>query len=50
MGQVRRPIEEMSMESTQILLNKIEKSEPKELGIIHFNTQIVVRDSVRKLQ
>jgi LacI family transcriptional regulator len=46
---VQRPIEEMSMESTQILLNKIERSEQHEVGIIHFNTKLIVRDSVRKL-
>lgn len=46
---VMRPIEEMSKEGTQILLNKIEQSEDSELGIIHLDTKLVIRDSIKKL-
>ncbi len=47
---VLRPIEEMSKESTQILLNKIEQSEDINFAIKHFNTQLVIRDSIKKLK
>ncbi len=46
---VLRPVEEMSKEGTQILLNKIEKSEIAELGIINLETKLIVRDSIFKI-
>lgn len=46
---VLRPIELMGQESTRILLKKIERSEEGEQGIIHFDTELVIRDSVREL-
>jgi len=46
---VLRPIEAMSKESTKILLNKIEGDEFDEPRIIHFDTQLIVRDSIKKL-
>lgn len=46
---VLRPVEEMSKEGTQILLNKIENNDNAELGIINLDTKIVIRDSVRKI-
>ena len=46
---VLRPVEEMSKEGAQILLNKIEGDDPKELGIINLDTKLIVRDSVKKL-
>jgi LacI family transcriptional regulator len=46
---VLRPIELMGQESTRILLKKIERSEEGEQGIIHFDTELVVRDSVKNL-
>jgi LacI family transcriptional regulator len=46
---VLRPIEEMSTESTQILLNKIEYGAHKELGTIHFDTRLVIRESILNL-
>lgn len=46
---VLRPVEEMSKEGTQILLNKIESNETAELGIINLDTKIIVRDSIKKI-
>ncbi len=46
---VLRPVEEMSKEGTQILLNKIESNETAELGIINLDTKLIVRDSIKKI-
>ena len=46
---VLRPVEEMSKEGTQILINKIEHEEKKELGIINLDTKLIIRDSIKKL-
>ncbi|MCK5278102.1 MAG: LacI family DNA-binding transcriptional regulator [Cyclobacteriaceae bacterium] len=46
---VLRPVEEMSKEGTQILLNKIENSKMEEPGIIHLDTKLIIRDSVKKI-
>lgn len=46
---VLRPVEEMSKEGTQILLNKIENSVTEEIGIINLDTKLVVRDSIKKI-
>lgn len=46
---VLRPVEEMSKEGTQILINKIENNESAELGIINLDTQLIVRDSIKKI-
>ena len=46
---VLRPVEEMSKEGTQILLNKIENSNIEDPGIIHLDTKLIIRDSVKKL-
>ena len=46
---VLRPVEEMSSEGAQILLNKIENKVVEELGIIHLDTKLVIRDSIKKI-
>jgi DNA-binding LacI/PurR family transcriptional regulator len=46
---VLRPVEEMSKEGTQILINKIENNESAELGIINLDTQLIIRDSIKKI-
>ncbi len=46
---VLRPIEDMSKESTKILLNKIEMDKLDDPGIIHFETKLIIRDSIKKL-
>lgn len=46
---VLRPVEEMSKEGTQILLDKIENNKIIEPGIIHLETNLIIRDSVKKL-
>lgn len=46
---VLRPVEEMSKEGTQILLNKIEGELMDNLGIINLDTKLIVRDSVKKI-
>ena len=46
---VLRPVEEMNQEGAQIILNKIEGDDPRELGIINLDTKLIIRDSVRKL-
>ena len=46
---VLRPVEDMSKEGTQILLNKIENNETVELGIINLDTRIIIRDSINKV-
>jgi len=46
---VLRPIEEMSREAAQILLNKMTNSGENELGIIHLDTKLVIRDSIKKM-
>jgi LacI family transcriptional regulator len=46
---ILRPIEDMSRESSQILMNKIESNKFEEPGTIHFNTKLIIRDSVRKI-
>jgi len=46
---VMRPIEEMSREGTQILLNKIERTEENDFSIIHLDTKLIIRDSIKKL-
>ena len=46
---VLRPVEEMSTEGTQILLNKIEQKDVEEPGIINLDTKLVIRDSIKKL-
>jgi len=46
---VLRPVEDMSKEGTQILLNKIENNKTEELGIINLDTKIVIRDSIKKI-
>lgn len=46
---VLRPVEEMSKEGTQILLNKIENNEKDELGIINLETKLIIRDSIKKI-
>ena len=46
---VLRPVEEMSKEGTQILLNKIEQQNAEEVGIINLETELIVRDSIKKI-
>jgi DNA-binding LacI/PurR family transcriptional regulator len=46
---VLRPIEEMSREATQILLNKLANLEEQPIGIIHLATKMVIRDSIKKI-
>lgn len=46
---VLRPVEEMSTEGTQILLNKIEQKDVVEPGIINLDTELIIRDSIKKL-
>lgn len=46
---VLRPVEEMSKEGTQILLDKIENNKIIEPGIIHLETNLIIRDSVKKI-
>lgn len=46
---VLRPVEEMSSEGAQILLNKIENEAVEELGIINLDTKLVIRDSIKKM-
>jgi len=46
---VLRPVEEMSKEGTQILLNKIEQQNAEEVGIINLDTELIVRDSIKKI-
>jgi DNA-binding LacI/PurR family transcriptional regulator len=46
---ILRPIEDMSRESSQILMNKIESNKFEDPGTIHFNTKLIIRDSVRKI-
>jgi LacI family transcriptional regulator len=46
---VLRPIEEMSREATQILLNKMANLEHQPTGIIHLATKLVIRDSIKKI-
>ena len=47
---VLRPVEEMSKEGAQILINKIEQKEFEEPGIINLDTELVIRDSVKKIR
>lgn len=46
---VLRPVEEMSKEGAQILINKIENKKIEDPGIINLDTQLIVRDSVKKI-
>lgn len=46
---VLRPVEEMSKEGTQILLNKIELQNADEVGIINLDTELIIRDSIKKI-
>ena len=46
---VLRPVEEMSKEGTQILLNKIEGKDLEDPGIINLDTKLIIRDSVRQI-
>jgi LacI family transcriptional regulator len=46
---VLRPVEEMSKEGAQILLNKIEHDNVQEMGVIYLDTKLVIRDSVKKI-
>ena len=46
---VLRPVEEMSKEGAQILLNKIEGDAMDNPGIINLNTKLIIRDSVKKI-
>lgn len=46
---VLRPVEEMSKEGAQILLNKIENKNVEEVGIINLDTELIIRDSVKKI-
>lgn len=46
---VLRPVEEMSREGAQILLNKIENENIEELGIINLDTKMIIRDSIKKV-
>ncbi len=46
---VLRPVEEMSKEGAQILLQKIENVETEVIGIINLDTKLVIRDSVKKI-
>ncbi len=46
---VLRPVEEMSSEGAQILLNKIESKVVEELGILNLDTKLVIRDSIKKI-
>lgn len=46
---VLRPVEEMSKEGAQILLNKIEGKNVSEVGIINLDTELIIRDSIRKI-
>ena len=46
---VLRPVEEMSKEGAQILLNKIEHSDAHEAGIIYLDTELIIRDSIIKV-
>jgi len=47
---VLRPVEEMSKEGTQILLNKIERSKDiQKEGIVYLDTELVLRDSIQKI-
>lgn len=46
---VLRPVEEMSKKGTQILLNKIENIKIEAPDIIHLETKLIIRDSVKKL-
>jgi len=46
---VLRPVEEMSKEGAQILLNKIANQEVVELNIINLDTKLIIRDSVKKI-
>ena len=46
---VLRPVEEMSSEGAQILLNKIESKDVEELGILNLDTKLIIRDSIKKI-
>ncbi len=47
---VLRPVEEMSKEGAQILINKIERGEEApQKELIHLDTKLVIRDSIKKL-
>ncbi len=46
---VLRPVEEMSKEGAQILINKIENKKMEDPGILNLDTQLIVRDSVKKI-
>jgi LacI family transcriptional regulator len=46
---VLRPVEEMSKEGAQILMNKIEGDSVENLGIINLDTKLIIRDSVKKI-
>ena len=46
---VLRPVEEMSKEGAQILLKKIDSKEIEVPGIINLDTQLIIRDSVKKI-
>ncbi len=46
---VLRPVEEMSREGIEILLKKIEGDEVEEIGIINLDTELIIRDSVKKI-
>ena len=46
---VLRPVEEMSREGAQILLNKMDDADIEDPGIIHLDTQLIVRDSIKRL-
>ena len=47
---VLRPVEQMSKEGAQILLNKIEHDDVRDVGIIYLDTELVIRDSVKKIE
>ena len=46
---VLRPVEEMSKEGAQIILNKIEGESIEDPGIINLDTKLIIRDSVKQL-
>ena len=46
---ILRPVEEMSKEGAKILLNKIETEDVIETGIINLDTELIIRDSIKKL-
>lgn len=46
---VLRPVEEMSREGIEILLKKIEGGEIEDIGIINLDTELIIRDSIKKI-